>query len=223
MAGDTTVKKPRPAPKTFTPNWEEIMKVLGNPKQEAIYVNRSLDPEQMDGAWDFQAMQKGLGMRRVAADIGQSNSEIQTPTGFVFICGNCGYARRVIDSEHSFTCERPNASGGKGCGVIWEKEIYVSDEVNPRDGTFITKPVLEERKAIGKMARTYLMPKITGRYVADMQRETAMARKAAGQQSAGEMQPQTFGKKKAEKPAAPAEDDTYVIPDAPASTVGGEE
>ena len=88
---------PTKRPKTFTPNWDEIMKVLGHPKQEAVYTNRSMDPESMDGSWDMQAAQKGLGMRRVAADIGQSNTEIQTPTGFVFIC-ECGYARRVVEN-----------------------------------------------------------------------------------------------------------------------------
>ena len=208
--------------KTFEPNWTEIMKVLGSPKQEAVYVNRSIDPEQMDGAWDFQAAQRGLGMRRVAADIGKSTSEIETPCGFVFVCGNCGYARRVVDSEHAFTCERPNASGPKGCGVIWQVELYESDEVDPKTGTFKKKPILEERMSIGKMERKYLMPKIVGRRVADMQRETALARKASGQLSSSEMQPQTFGKQE-KTPAHGAAPEPFVIPEAPKPSVGGDE
>lgn len=214
MAANTTVKM---KPKTFTPNWEAMMKVLGEPKQEAVYVNRSMDPESMDGAWDLTAAQRGLGMRRVAADIGKSNSEIETPCGFVFVCGNCGYARRVIDSEHSFTCERPNASGPKGCGVIWQVELYESDEVG-KDGNFINKAVLEERIA-PKTNRKYMMPKINGMLVADMRRETALARKAAGKPTSSEMQPQTFGEQKKDEPKQEA--DPIVIPELPEPSTGG--
>lgn len=215
---DAAVRKP----KTFMPNWDAIMKVLGEPRQEAVYVNRSLDPETMDGAWDFQAAQKGLGMRRVAADIGKSATEIETPAGFVFVCGSCGYARRVIDSEHAFTCERPNAAGEKGCGVIWEVELYESDDVDPRSGTLIKKPVLEERVSIGKMQRKYMMPKIKGRLVADMRRENALARKAAGQLTASEMQPQTFGEQKKDQPRRVVEP-PLVVPDMPDPAAGGNE
>lgn len=207
-------------PKRFTPNWEAIMKVLGDPKQEAIYVNRNTDPGTMDGAWDFTAMQKGLGMRRVAADIGKSTSEIQTPSGFVFVCGNCGYARRVVDSEQSFSCERPNDSGPSGCGVIWEVQLEDADEINPNTGVAYRKPKLQERAAIGKMARKYLMPEIVGRYLGDMIRETAEARRAAGKPSGHDYQPQ------ASAPIEPARRGpdplvALITPEAPKPSVGG--
>jgi hypothetical protein len=210
--------------KTFIPNWDEIMKVLGHPKQEAVFVNRSLDPESMDGSWDMAAAQKGLGMRRVAADIGKSNTEIQTPCGFVFVC-ECGYARRVVDSEFSFTCERPNASGQKGCGIIWQVELTLGDDIDPKTGEFKKVPLYTQRKSIGKMQRDYMMPNITGMYIADMRRETALARKAAGQPSASEMQPQTFGEeKKGDRRAWPPKPtEPFVVPDAPKPVVGGEE
>lgn len=216
MSADTTVK--RLPGKVFHPNWEAIMKVLGDPKQEAVYTNRSLDPETMDGAWDFTAAQRGLGMRRVAADIGKSSTEIETPCGFVFICGNCGYARRVVDSEQSFTCERPNAAGPKGCGVIWEVEVTDSDDVD-EDGNFRKIPVYEIRTTIGKMNRKYNMPKITGRLVADMKRETAMARKAAGIPSSVEQQPQTFNEEP--KKEAPRRVVEPPVPDAPKHPTAG--
>lgn len=208
--------KPR---KTFEPNWDAIMKILGDPKQEAVYTNRSLDPGTMDGAWDFTAMQRGLGMRRVSADIGKSSSEVQTPTGFVFVC-NCGYARRIIDSEQSFTCERPNASGAPGCGIIWSMTLEDSDDVSPKNGNLLKRPVLVERSAIGKMARKYMMPEIVGRYISDMQRETALARKAAGIPQSSEYQPQTFGEKKAE---VVKKEPLITIPEAPKPSVGGDE
>lgn len=212
---DAAVRKP----KTFSPNWDAIMKVLGDPKQEAVYVNRSMDPATMDGSWDFNAMQKGLGMRRVAADIGKSNTEIQTPSGFVFICGNCGFARRVVDSEHSFTCERPTDAGPKGCGVIWEVELEDSEEATEDGEGFKQKPIYEERTAIGKMNRKYMMPKITGRLVSDMRRETVLARKAAGQASYDEVQPQQFGKT---QPAARrVVEPPLVVPDLPQPSAGG--
>lgn len=215
---DASVKKP----KTFQPNWEAIMKILGEPSQSAIYRNptSSADFSDMDGAWDFTAAQRGIGMRRVAADIGKSTSEVETPCGFVFVCGNCGYARRVIDSEHSFTCERPNASGAKGCGVIWEVELYESDDVDTKTGNFKKKPILEERTSTGKMQRKYMMPKIRGRYVADMMRETALARKAANQPMSYEMQPQTFGEKKKDQPRRVAEP-PLIVPEAPEHPAGG--
>ena len=212
---DATVRKP----KTFLPNWEAIMKVLGEPKQEAVYVNRSLDPETMDGAWDFQAAQRGLGMRRVAADIGKSSTDIETPAGFVFVCGNCGYARRVVDSEHSFTCERPNAAGARGCGVIWQVELEDSDEVDEEGVGFKKKPIYEERTSIGKIQRRYMMPKISGQLISDMRRETILARKAAGQPSLEEMQPQTFGEKK-DQPRRVVEP-PLVVPDVPEHPAGG--
>lgn len=204
-------------PKTFAPNWDAIMKVLGEPKQEAIYVNRSMDPESMDGSWDMAAAQRGLGMRRVAADIGKSATDVETPCGFVFVCGNCGYARRVIDSEHSFTCERPNAAGAKGCGVIWQVELEDSDEVDEEGIGFKQKPVYEARTSIGKIQRQYMMPKITGRLVADMKRETVLARKAAGKPTLDEMQPQTFGEK--EQPRRVVEP-PLVVPDLPEHPAG---
>lgn len=219
-------------PKTFLPNWDEIMKVLGHPKQEATFTNRSLDPESMDGSWDMQAAQRGLGLRRVAADIGQSTTEIQTPCGFVFVC-ECGYARRVVDSEHSFTCERPNASGQKGCGIIWQVQLEQGDEVDPKTGELKNVPVYTERSTIGKMQRTYRMPNITGMYIADMRRETLAARKAAGKPSLSEMQPQTFGEKDKEpivivpdKKGSSALGTAHVdfkVPDAPKPSVGGDE
>lgn len=206
--------------KVFTPNWDAIMKILGDPKQEAIYTNRSLDPATMDGAWDFQAMQKGLGMRRVAADVGESATEVQVPSGFVFVC-ECGYARRVIDSEHSFTCERPNASGPSGCGIIWNVEVEDSDMVNPKNGNLMKRPILEERSAIGKMARKYMMPKIKGQYIADMMRDTALARIATKTPQAHEYQPQTFGKQEKAEPSRSR--DPFVIPEAPKPSIGGDE
>lgn len=216
---DVTVRKP----KTFLPNWEAMMKVLGEPTQSAIYRNPNTSNfEEMDGAWDFTAAQRGIGMRRVSADIGKSTSEVETPCGFVFVCGNCGFARRVIDSEHAFTCERPNAKGEKGCGVIWEVELYESDEIDTKTGNFLKKPVLEERTSIGKMQRKYMMPKIKGRLVADMRRETAMARKAAGIPSASEMQPQTFGEPKKDQPRRVVEP-PLVVPDMPEPAAGGNE
>lgn len=214
---DAAVKKP----KTFLPNWEAIMKVLGDPKQEAVYVNRTLDPSTMDGSWDFNAMQKGIGMRRVAADIGKSTTEVQTPTGFVFVCGNCGYARRWVDSEHSFTCERPTDAGPKGCGVIWQVELQDSDEATEDGEGFKQVPVYEERTTIGKMNRKYLMPKIVGRMVSDMRRETIMARKAAGVASNEEVQPQAFGKK--EPQARRVVEPPLVVPDLPEPAAGGNE
>lgn len=214
---DATTRKP----KTFLPNWEAIMKVLGDPKQEAIYVNRSLDPATMDGSWDFVAAQKGLGMRRVAADIGKSTTEVETPTGFVFVCGNCGYARRVVDSEHSFTCERPNDSGQKGCGVIWQVELEDSDEATDDGEGLKQRPVYEERSTIGKMNRKYMMPKITGRLISDMRRETVLARKAAGIPSNEEVQPQAFGKKQPNRVVEPPT--PLVVPDLPEPAAGGNE
>lgn len=214
--GDAAKKR-----KTFEPNWDAIMKILGDPRQEAVYANRSMDPTQMDGAWDFQAMQKGLGMRRVAADIGKSATEVQVPTAFVFVCGNCGFARRVVDSEQAFTCERPNASGPAGCGVIWEVVLEDSDDVNPRNGNTVKRPVLVERPAIGKMSRKYMMPEIHGRYLADMQRETALARLASKTPQAAEMQPQTFGEQKKAEPEV--REPLITIPDAPKPSFGGEE
>ena len=218
------------APKVFHPNWDKIMEVLGTPKQEATFVS-NMSPEQMDGSWDFVAAQRGLGMRRVAADIGKSTSDVETPCGMVFIC-QCGYARRVIDSEFSFTCERPNAKGEKGCGIIWEKELYESDEIDPKTGNPLKKPVLEERMSIGKVQRKYLMPKIKGRYVADMRRETYEARKAAGQAASVEMQPQTFGEKEKVPFVIPERQGTsalgsahldFKVPEAPTPSVGGDE
>lgn len=207
-------------PKTFTPNWEAMMKVLGEPKQEAIYVNRSVDPGTMDGSWDFAAAQRGLGMRRVAADIGKSSTNIATPAGYVFVCGNCGYSRRVVDSEHSFTCERPNAAGPAGCGVIWQIELEDSDEVDEEGTGFKKRPIYEERTSIGKIQRQYMMPKIVGRLVSDMRRETVLARKAAGQAALDEMQPQTFGAQKKEQPRRVVEP-PLVVPEAPEHPAGG--
>lgn len=218
MAADTTVKVAK-TPKTFTPNWDAMMKILGEPSQSAVYRNpNGQNFDEMDGAWDFKAAQQGVGMRRVAADIGKTNTEIETPCGFVFVCGNCGFARRVIDSEHSFTCERPNAAGEKGCGVIWQVELYESDDVDNKTGDFKKKPVHEERIA-PKTNRKYMMPKIYGMLVADMRRETALARKAAGKPSASEMQPQTFGEQKKEQPQRAAE--PIVVPELPEPTTGG--
>lgn len=210
----------KPAPKIFHPNWEKIMEILGTPKQEAVFASRTMDPTQMDGSWDWSMMQRGVGMRRVAADIGKSTSDVETPTGFVFIC-HCGYSRRVIDSEHAFSCERPNEKGEKGCGIIWEKELSQSDEIDPRTGNPLNKPVLEERVSIGRIQRKYLMPKIKGRYIADMRRETWEARKAAGKPTLEDMQPQTFGKKP-EPLIVPDKDFTVPQPPTP-PTAGGNE
>lgn len=200
-----TIRKP----KTFLPQWEKIMDILGRPKQEAVYASRNIDPTTMDGSWDFQAMQRGVGMRRVSADIGKSNTEIETPTAFVFVC-DCGYARRVVDSEHAFTCERPNAAGAPGCGIIWSVELEEGGEINPENGGVIRKPIYEER-ATPKTGRRYMMPKISGRYIADMRRETMEARKAAGQPLIE--QPENY------QPAAPqprrVAEPPLVVPDVP--------
>lgn len=212
----TPVKKS----KTFYPKWEKIMEVLGHPKQEASYTNRSMDPASMDGSWDMTAAQKGLGLRRVAADIGQSTAEIQIPCAFVFVC-ECGYARRVVDSEHSFTCERPNPSGGNGCGIIWQVETEDGNDVDPKTGELKKVPVYTTRNTIGTMKRQYQMPNITGMYVADMRREVALARKAAGKPTLSEMQPQTFGEKEGKQKSVAQE--PFVVPDAPAPSAGGDE
>jgi hypothetical protein len=197
--------------KVFQPNWEAIMKILGEPKQDAVYTNRSMDPGSMDGAWDFQAASRGFGMRRVHADIGKSTTDIETPTAFVFVC-ECGYSRRVIvETEQSFTCERPNASGAPGCGIIWQQVLEESDEVNVKNGGFVKRPVYEEKSSIGKIQRKYMMPKIRGRYVKDMVRETELARRAAGLPTGSQYQPQSFGKKDAPE----AVEEPIVVPEPP--------
>lgn len=206
------------APKVYAPNWDKIMEILGTPKQEAVFTNRSLDPSDMDGSWDFQAAQKGLGMRRVAADIGKSTTEIETPTGFVFVC-SCGYARRVVDSEQAFTCERPNSSGESGCGVLWNVEVSDSEEVDQKTQSFIKKPIYEERIA-PKTNRKYMMPKIKGKLLAEARRETVLARQKAGQPTASQYQPQSFGKNEAQpqttNPTVKANPPVpYVVPEAP--------
>lgn len=171
--------------KELLPNWEKIMQIMGTPNQSAVYVdstnwNGASNPgdfANMDGAWDPQAAQKGFGMRRIAADIGKTNGPIDIPSGIPFVCV-CGYARRVVDSEHAFTCERPNPAGGSGCGVIWQKDSFADEEdINPRSGNPVWKVHTEERTATN--GRKYLMPRIKGYSLADwrfMKKEAIAAR-----------------------------------------------
>jgi hypothetical protein len=164
------------------PDWEKIMAVLGSPSQSATFVDNTnwVNPSQsmqfqaMDGAWDQTAAQKGMGMRRVAADIGKTNGPIDIPSGFVFVC-ECGHARRVVDSEHAFTCERPNAKGAGGCGILWQKDAYLDEEdLNVTSGLPIAKARLEERETPNK--RKYLMPIIKGYKLADWNYMNKVAR-----------------------------------------------
>jgi hypothetical protein len=117
----------------------------------------------------------------------------------------------------AFTCERPSDKGGvSGCGIIWQKESYESDEINPKNGNLVWKATLEERFA-GKTNRKYMMPKIAGRYISDMQRETNAARKAAGVAASYNYQPQSFGL----KPDAAKKVEPIVVPEAPKPVTGG--
>jgi len=156
--------------KAVDANYDQILKILAHPKQEAIYVNASPnDFESWDGAWDAQAAQKGLGMRRVSADVGRHmkvQDGVEIPSGFVFTC-SCGYARRVVDSEMSFTCER--GGPGQGCGLIWQKECYQDeDDINPSTGEPVWKAKLKEFTAPN--GKKYLLPVMKGYQIADWRR-----------------------------------------------------
>jgi len=155
------------------PQWDKIMAILATPSQSAVFAdttnwvspNQPAQFESLDGAWDHTAAQKGLGMRRVAADVGKSNGPVDVPSGFVFVC-SCGHARRVVDSEHAFSCERPNGKGIPGCGILWQKDSYLDEEdIHPTSGLPIAKARLEERKAPN--GRVYMMPIIKGYKLAD--------------------------------------------------------
>jgi hypothetical protein len=159
--------------KIHEPQWDKIMAVLASPSQTAIYQDTSnwQNPNSvdqftaMDGAWDQTAAQKGMGMRRVSADIGKSNGPIDIPAGFVFVC-ECGHARRWVDSEHAFSCERPNGKGIPGCGILWQCDAYLDEEdINPTSGNPIAKLRREERTAPN--GRKYMMPILKGYGLAD--------------------------------------------------------
>ena len=161
------------------PRWKDILEILVHPRAEKVVAGTDPNnPDSWDGAWDVAAMARGLGIRRISADVGRQTGNVDVAHAFVFVC-QCGYHRRVItETEHSFTCERPNADNTRGCDIYWQMDTYADEtDVSPKTGNPTTKARLVERKLPN--GRIMLFPVIHGMSIHQARAEARKRRKDA--------------------------------------------